>query len=102
MTSIGKLSRPSLDTNCDLVFPDLRKIPDGMWEVKNESGQDVDGLLLMFFTYYSKFNYEKNKISILHGTSMPKSLFHVLEIENPVDPALNIARNVSAVILRHC
>lgn len=90
-----KGAAPSLDPRSDLVFPDIKKIPPNMLLTTNSSKDGVDTLLFSFFNFYSKFDFEKQKISIYHGKAVPKVLDKPLEIENPVDPSLNISQNVS-------
>lgn len=57
--------------------------------------ESIDSLLVKFFKFYSNFSFEKNKISIYHGKPMPKVTRSCLEIENPTNSSLNVAKNVS-------
>ncbi|KAK3927867.1 Poly(A) RNA polymerase, mitochondrial [Frankliniella fusca] len=81
----------SLDSQSDLVFPDITRIP----KTTSSTNVGVDTLLCNFFDFYSKFDFDKQKISIYHGKQIPKGIDKPLEIENPVDPSLNISQNVS-------
>lgn len=74
------------------MFPDLRKVESGLLSADNKEG--LDSLLVKFFKFYSNFNFDKHKISIYYGKVMPKVTKSALEVENPTDPALNVAKNV--------
>ncbi|XP_034242553.1 poly(A) RNA polymerase, mitochondrial-like isoform X2 [Thrips palmi] len=86
------LTSSSFDPDAELFFPDLRRVEKGLLSGGNE--EKIDSLLVKFFMFYSTFSFEKNKISVYHGKVMPKSSRLILEIENPTNPSLNVAKNV--------
>ncbi|KAH7640388.1 hypothetical protein HUG17_7855 [Dermatophagoides farinae] len=50
-----------------------------------------------FFEFLVSFNFEKQAMSIQTGKSFAKPDFSPLYIENPMEPTLNICKNVSGV-----
>nr|XP_027200223.1 poly(A) RNA polymerase, mitochondrial-like [Dermatophagoides pteronyssinus] len=54
-------------------------------------------MIYSFFEFLISFDFEKEAISIQTGKSFTKPDFSPLYIENPMEPTLNICKNVSGV-----
>ena len=58
-------------------------------------GEDPYYLLQGFFDYYASFDFKTNAICILKGTVLRKRDNSPLYIYNPLEPILNVSRNVT-------
>jgi poly(A) RNA polymerase, mitochondrial len=72
LRDIGKIDFPNAD-NCD----------------------SLHHLLLQFFEFYSKFDFQEYGISLLEGKPINKPEYAAMWISNPLEPLLNISKNVS-------
>ncbi|XP_051172701.1 poly(A) RNA polymerase, mitochondrial-like [Leptopilina boulardi] len=61
----------------------------------NSSSYDCCDLLMGFFEFYSSFNYTNYGICLLKGKTQAKNNNSPLFISNPMEPELNVSRNVS-------
>lgn len=77
------------DINCTFLR-DLNRL-----EFKTTNKDSLHVLLREFFEFYSKFNFHENGISIIEGKSMIKVDYSAMWITNPLEPELNVSKNVS-------
>jgi len=73
----------------------------------NDNHMQVGELLISFFEFYRRFNFEDGAISVRAGKPTLKSTCHcqpghkrVMIIEDPFDPSDNCARNITVAVLR--
>ncbi|CAG4953482.1 unnamed protein product [Colias eurytheme] len=77
--------------NCTFLR-DLNKLPADSY---GQSDDDLQTLLYHFFEFYAQFNFQDKAISINEGVALRKPNGQPLYIVNPLEPALNVSRNVS-------
>lgn len=77
--------------NCTFLR-DLNKLPTDKY---GQNNNDLQTLLFQFFEFYSQFDFSDKAISINEGRSIRKPNSLPLYIVNPLEPALNVSRNVS-------
>ncbi|XP_061376762.1 poly(A) RNA polymerase, mitochondrial-like isoform X2 [Danaus plexippus] len=77
--------------NCTFVR-DLSRLPPHSYR---PSSDDLQTLLLKFFEFYSQFDFQEHAISVIEGKPIRKPNTLPLYIVNPLEPALNVSRNVS-------
>lgn len=88
------ITSPCLDPYLNIIFPDLRQLPDKHFSAGKANKNDVDALLVGFFEFYSNFNFSKDQISIYCGEALPRRNTRAcLEIENPVEHMKNVTQN---------
>lgn len=61
----------------------------------NSPSDDCFTLLKGFFEFYSAFNYKTHGICLQSGMITVKDIYIALFIKNPLEPTLNVSRNVS-------
>ena len=77
--------------NCSFLR-DLNKLDF----TKNKDNSDMIGyLLIQFFEFYSQFDFTTRAISLIEGKSTLKSDHSAMYIVNPLEPQLNVSKNVS-------
>lgn len=62
---------------------------------KSKNTSTLADLLVEFFEFYSKFDFTKNAVSIPTGQIKTNITADSMYIHNPIDPGLNVSRNVS-------
>ncbi|CAG9583437.1 unnamed protein product [Danaus chrysippus] len=77
--------------NCTFVR-DLSRLPPHSYQ---PSSDNLQTLLLKFFEFYSQFDFQEHAISVIEGKPIRKPNTLPLYIVNPLEPALNVSRNVS-------
>lgn len=75
--------------NCTFLR-DLNKL-----KFKSDNEDSVQLLLKQFFEFYSKFNFVDNGISLLEGKPVAKPDYSAMWITNPLEPLLNVSKNLS-------
>ncbi|XP_071103189.1 poly(A) RNA polymerase, mitochondrial-like [Haliotis cracherodii] len=55
----------------------------------------LEELLHGFFSFYTKFNFRRRRISLVTGTSFDKTSDSAMQIENPLDITLNVSRSMA-------
>lgn len=75
--------------NCTFLR-DLNKLT-----FKSENTESLHHLLLHFFEFYSSFNFQQYGISLIEGRSITKPDHSAIWITNPLEPFLNVSKNVS-------
>lgn len=75
--------------NCTFLR-DLNKL-----SFKTENTDSLHHLLLQFYEFYSTFNFQQNGISLIEGRSITKPDHSAIWITNPLEPLLNVSKNVS-------
>lgn len=89
------------ETNVNCTFlRDITNIKNA-----NDTKEDCFDLLKGFFEYYSTFNYKSSGICLRQGRPILKSNGTALLINNPLEPSLNVSRNVSFKqidMIRYC
>ncbi|KAG5683729.1 hypothetical protein PVAND_012994 [Polypedilum vanderplanki] len=95
LMSLIKSALPSdirvTDDNVNCTFlRDLNKI-----EFQTTNNDSLQILLLQFFEFYSKFNFQQNGISLNDAKPILKKDNCAIWITNPLEPDLNVSRNVS-------
>ncbi|XP_014214156.1 poly(A) RNA polymerase, mitochondrial-like [Copidosoma floridanum] len=79
------------DTYVDCTFlRNIEQIP------KSTNTDSLEELLVDFFTYYTKFDFNTNAISLRIGKPIKKSERTPLYICNPLETNLNVSKNVSS------
>ncbi|CAG9802006.1 unnamed protein product [Chironomus riparius] len=79
------------DDNINCTFlRDLNKL-----SFKIENTESLHHLLLQFFEFYSTFNFQQNGISLIEGRPIVKPDHSAIWITNPLEPLLNVSKNVS-------
>lgn len=77
--------------NCSFLR-DLNKLDF----TQNKDNNDMIGYLLMqFFEFYSQFDFTSRAISLIEGKSTLKCDHSAMYIVNPLEPQLNVSKNVS-------
>ena len=66
-------------------------------ELSMNGSTDLPKLLYGFFEFLISFNFEKEAISILHGSKFNKPDYSPLYLENPIERNLNICKNINGV-----
>lgn len=79
------------NVNCTFLR-DMNKLP---LECYSQNQSNLETLLLQFFEYYAQFDFQEKAISIIEGHPVRKPNALPLYIVNPLEPALNVSRNVS-------
>lgn len=79
------------DDNINCTF--LRDLKALEFQSKNKDSLQL--LLLQFFEFYSKFNFQAKGISMIEGRSIAKPDHSAIWITNPLEPLLNVSKNVS-------
>lgn len=64
---------------------------------KSTNTSTLAELLVAFFEFYSAFDFNKNAVSIPTGTIKANYTADSMFIFNPIEPALNVSRNVSDI-----
>lgn len=77
--------------NCTFLR-DLNRLPA---ESYSQNTDDLETLLLQFFEFYSQFDFQDKAISLNEGVALRKPNQLPLYIVNPLEPSLNVSRNVS-------
>lgn len=81
------------EENLDCTFArDLNKLPADCY---GQSDANLQTLLLQFFEFYAQFDFQNKAISVYDGCTIRKPNNLPLYIQNPLDQALNVSRNVS-------
>ena len=62
---------------------------------KTKNNDSLQTLLLQFFEFCSSFDFQQNGISMIEGRSIPKPDHSAIWITNPLEPSLNVSKNVS-------
>lgn len=75
--------------NCTFLR-DLNKLT-----FKTENTESLHHLLLQFFEFYSSFNFQQSGISLREGRSITKPDHSAIWITNPLEPLLNVSKNIS-------
>lgn len=75
--------------NCTFLR-DLKKL-----QFRTDNEDSVQILLKQFFEFYSKFNFHENGISLIEGTAVLKPDYSAMWITNPLEPLLNVSKNLS-------
>jgi poly(A) RNA polymerase len=79
------------DDNINCTFlRDLNKL-----SFKTENIESLHHLLLQFYEFYSTFNFQQNGISLIEGRPITKPDHSAIWITNPLEPLLNVSKNVS-------
>lgn len=79
------------DDNINCTF--LRDLNQLKFIVKNKD--PLGYLLIQFFEFYSQFDFSNRAVSLLEGKSILKADHSALWIVNPLEPLLNVSKNVS-------
>ncbi|XP_063708236.1 poly(A) RNA polymerase, mitochondrial [Culicoides brevitarsis] len=66
-----------------------------LMKFKTNNSQSIEDLLLDFFQFYSTFDFSKRGISLTEGEDITKPDHSAMHIVNPLEPELNISKNVS-------
>ncbi|XP_043465926.1 poly(A) RNA polymerase, mitochondrial-like [Leptopilina heterotoma] len=68
-----------------------------LYSIKIPKTPNVDCFTLLkgFFEFYSTFNYKTHGICLQSGMLTGKDIYIALFIKNPLEPTLNVSRNVS-------
>jgi poly(A) RNA polymerase len=77
------------DINCTFMR-DLNKL---QFEKKNDDPLHV--LLFQFFEFYSKFDFKDQGVSMIEGKAITKPDHSAMWITNPLEPLLNVSKNLS-------
>lgn len=77
------------DINCTFLR-DLNKL-----NFKTENDDPLHVLLLQFFEFYSTFNFKDHGVSMIEGKEITKPDHSAMWITNPLEPLLNVSKNVS-------
>ncbi|XP_039757006.1 poly(A) RNA polymerase, mitochondrial-like [Pararge aegeria] len=89
----GKEDTRVAEENLNCTFlRDLNKLPT---ESYSQNTDDLQTLLFKFFEFYSQFEFQDKAISINEGRPVRKPNSLPLYVVNPLEPALNVSRNVS-------
>ncbi|XP_063226364.1 poly(A) RNA polymerase, mitochondrial isoform X2 [Bacillus rossius redtenbacheri] len=78
--------------NCTFVR-DISKVVAATSGTRNTD--TLEELLSQFFEFYSSFDFQTRAISIVEGMSISKPEHSALYIVNPLEPYLNVSKNVS-------
>lgn len=75
----------------------LKFITDGktMTNFKTENTDTLSELVVQFFEYYLKFNYNSDAISITNGAIKANIASDSIYIYNPLESGVNVCRNLS-------
>lgn len=95
LTRLYKLARPQdkcLVDNVNCSF--LRDISE-LQKNFSSNKSDLSKLLIGFFEYYSRFDFNNHAISLGIGKPIPKQEFSALHLVNPLETHLNVSKNVS-------
>jgi len=56
----------------------------------------TEDILIMFFQFYATFDFGSNGLNLLSGKTVVKPDYSAMFIVNPIEPELNVSKNVSA------
>lgn len=95
LTSLIKAATPSdirvTEDNISCTFlRDLNKL-----KFQSTNDDSLQLLLLQFFEFYSNFDFRQSGISLIKGKEIVKPDHSALWITNPLEPLLNVSKNVS-------
>lgn len=95
MNVLMKAARPNdirvTEDNINCTFlRDLNKLT-----FSSDNQESLHHLLLHFFEFYSTFNFQQHGISLIEGRPITKPDHSAIWITNPLEPLLNVSKNVS-------
>lgn len=89
----GKEDIRTAEDNVNCTFlRDMNKLPPDSY---GRSDAKLETLLLQFFEFYAQFDFHNKAISVNEGAAVRKPSNLPLYIQNPLEQALNVSRNVS-------
>lgn len=91
--SSGKEDTRLAEENVNCTF--LRDLNQLQPDSYGQNSSSLEALLLQFFEFYSQFDFQNKAISVIEGAPTRKPNALPLYIVNPLEPALNVSRNVS-------
>lgn len=62
---------------------------------QRKNGSTLSDLLVQFFEFYSQFDFKNSAVSMLEGKPIPKTDFSAIWIVNPLEPTLNVSKNIN-------
>ncbi|XP_067686031.1 poly(A) RNA polymerase, mitochondrial-like [Haliotis asinina] len=62
---------------------------------KPSNTRSLEELLYGFFSFYTKFNFRRRRISLVTGTDFDKTTDSAMQVENPLDITLNVSRSMA-------
>ncbi|KAL3835821.1 hypothetical protein ACJMK2_021292 [Sinanodonta woodiana] len=104
LPSINRLCNLSGKEDYLVIVHDDKRICTDPEKIKmKKNNQDLGDLLIQFFEFYSKFDFQNNSISVISGKSSPKvelGKFSPMLIENPFESDHNVSKNVDPLRLK--